>query len=129
MEECGSGIKEIDNDQEVRIDLIPLLQEALDHLQDLEFEREGLVYRSKKWRLIVRIHDDHVPIFNINKWGYGKIYFYVPNEEVKDFLDVLRREIEEEIRRIKELYQEFCEKKEGEKGMENPGGEKYGVFQ
>ncbi|MEM4971946.1 MAG: hypothetical protein QXE01_11925 [Sulfolobales archaeon] len=111
---CNSGIKEIDNHPETNIGLIPILQEILGHLNELEKTKVGLVYNTNKIRIIVKRHDNHIPTFNVNKWGYGEIYFYVPYN-VKNIKAYLKREIEEEIRRIKELYQEFCEgEKDGE---------------
>ncbi|MEM4068165.1 MAG: hypothetical protein QXV17_15040 [Candidatus Micrarchaeaceae archaeon] len=128
MEECGSGIREIDNDPEVNVNLIPILKEALNNVDRMFILNGEYVYKSEKWMLIVKRHDDHEPVYQINKWGYGKIYFYVPYR-VRNVKAYLRGQIKKEIRRIRRLHREFCEKKEGEKGMENPGGEKYGVFQ
>ncbi|MEM3860440.1 MAG: hypothetical protein QW478_13765 [Candidatus Micrarchaeaceae archaeon] len=116
MKGCGSGIPEIDENPETNIGLIPILQEILGHLNELEKTKEGLVYTNDQIKLIVKRHDDHIPIFDVNKWGYGRIYFYVP-WYIKDVKAYLRKEIEEEIRRIKELYQELCVKK-GERWWE-----------
>lgn len=96
----------IDNDPELNSDYIPLLEEAYENIEALEFDREGIVYQGKnnKWRLIIQFDDDHVPVFNLNKWGVGRIYIYIPNETtIEWFYAVVRNEIKEEIERMKKL--------------------------
>lgn len=112
-----SGIREIDEDPELNDDLIPILEEALKHIEDIEFEKEGLVYRTEKWRMIVKFDDDHVPEFAINKWGYGKFYIYIPRVTIQELFTVLIKTLREEIERIKELSKEFECKERGEKGV------------